>query len=89
MNMFNTIKTLTPSDLSAPFASNFKDIWALKRGGGFWIWKFDVILSRLQHIPDGHYLCYIDAGCTVNQQGGRRLIEYMDMLDASKYDILA
>ena len=32
----------------------------MKRGGGYWIWKFDIILNKLKQINNGDFLVYID-----------------------------
>lgn len=37
----------------------------IKRGGGLWSWKPDIILSTMEKAQDGDIVVYCDAGCTV------------------------
>ncbi|MBQ0143378.1 MAG: hypothetical protein KBT06_11400 [Prevotellaceae bacterium] len=39
----------------------------IKRGGGLWSWKPDIILSTMEKSQDGDIVVYCDAGCTVYQ----------------------
>lgn len=77
---FNTIKSYSPSDLSLPFAHEFKDVLTLKRGGGYWIWKFDIIMQRLSEIPKNDILVYTDAGCSINKSGYSLYEKYVQNL---------
>jgi hypothetical protein len=40
---FDTIQICGPECLSDAFKSEFKDILEKSKGGGYWIWKFDII----------------------------------------------
>ena len=42
----------------------------------------------MKEINVGDYLVFLDAGCTIDKSGKKRLIEYIDKLHNSKYDIL-
>lgn len=68
-NFFNTVKSYSPQDLTESFSLEFKDVLSQKRGGGYWIWKFDIILQRLKEIPNHDILVYADAGCAINKHG--------------------
>jgi hypothetical protein len=68
-NFFKTIKAYSPSDITVDFQSKFSKILKHQRGGGYWIWKFDIIIQTLQNIPQNDILVYLDAGCTINQNG--------------------
>lgn len=37
----------------------------IKRGGGLWSWKPDLILSTMERCQDGDIIVYCDAGCTL------------------------
>lgn len=37
----------------------------IKRGGGLWSWKPDVILSTMKNYQLGDYIVYCDAGCSI------------------------
>lgn len=41
------------------------DIINIKRGGGLWSWKPDVILSTMAKYNDGDIIVYCDAGCSL------------------------
>ena len=41
----------------------------IKRGGGLWCWKPDVILTTLEKMQEGDCLVYCDAGCTLQKSG--------------------
>ena len=86
---FNSVKTYGPNDLTGEFKSKYSDILKLKRGGGYWIWKYDIIKQRLDEIKDGDYLVYLDAGCTINRNGHNRFKEYLDILKNNKYGIIS
>ena len=86
---FNSVKMYGPEDLTSEFKSKYSDILKLKRGGGYWIWKYDIIKQRLDEIKDGDYLVYLDAGCTINRNGHNRFKEYLDILKNNKYGIIS
>jgi len=87
-NEFSSVKGYEPNDLPEKFKSDFKHILNQPRGGGYWIWKWAIINERLSEINDGEFLWYIDAGCTLNIYGKKRLYEYINILNNSKYGIL-
>jgi len=60
---FQKICSFGREDLSDELLSS--DVISLKRGGGLWSWKPDVILSVMQKVEEGDYIVYCDAGCTV------------------------
>lgn len=61
----------------------------MRRGGGYWIWKFDIILNKLKNINDGEFLIYVDSGCSINANGTKRLQEYIEMIKNNKYKIIS
>lgn len=87
--VFETTTGFTPNDLSDEFKNKFKNILCLSRGAGYWIWKYDIIMRKLNEINEGDYIVYADAGCTINKNGIDRFFEYIDMLDKSSYGILS
>lgn len=84
---------LFPADervFDAGFRRRFRwFIWTHPRGYGYWVWKPYVIERALERIPDGAYLLYTDAGCTLLPGGQARLGEYVTMLEESGRDLLA
>ncbi|KAL7425480.1 hypothetical protein ACHAXM_000034, partial [Skeletonema potamos] len=85
---FASVKALGPDDLTADFKKKFEDILKLPRGGGYWIWKYDVIEQALESMNEGDFLVYLDAGSGVNKGGEKRFREYLKMVNESQYDML-
>ena len=88
-NFFDECKIFEPKDLSPEFVKEFEYILDKPRGGGYWIWKFDIINQILNDMKDGDFLVYCDAGCTINKKNKNRYFEYLDMLQKSKYGIIS
>lgn len=89
--VFKTVKGYRPQDLSEDFIKKHKDIFKHSRGGGYWIWKLNIIRQAINDINEGEYLVYLDAGCTINKRGKKRFYEYIDKLENSpnNYGILS
>ena len=88
-NLFDSIEVLGPDNLTDNFKKKFKKILKMERGGGYWIWKYDIILSKLNKMNDGDFLVYVDAGCTINKNGKKRFEEYINLLKESKKGIIS
>ena len=86
---FDTIQICGPECLSDAFKSEFKDILEKPRGGGYWIWKFDIIRQQLSKMTNNDILIYVDAGCSINTNGKTRLNEYVEMLNNSNESIIS
>ena len=86
---FDTITPYGRENISTDFNTKFKDILEQKRGGGYWIWKFDIILSRLNEIDYNDILVYTDCGTTININGKNRFYEYIDLLNNSEHGIIS
>jgi hypothetical protein len=63
---FETVNVFGPENITPCFRRSFHDVLKLKRGAGYWIWKFDIITKKLSEIAYNDILVYADAGCTVN-----------------------
>jgi hypothetical protein len=55
------------------------------RGYGYWIWKSYLTKKTLKIMNDNDILVYADAGCQLNPNGRKRLYEYFDIVNQSKY----
>ena len=88
-NWFHSIKCYDKEDLSTSFKKKFKNILSMKRGGGYWIWKFDIIINKLKEIDNEEFLIYVDSGCTINSNGSKRLNEYIEMIKNNKNKIIS
>lgn len=86
---FDATTAYSPEMLSPPFAKEFGDVLRQPRGGGYWIWKWDVIRQELDKMNDGDILVYLDAGCTLNTRAKRRFDEYLALLRRSRAGVLS
>ena len=86
---FDSAKAYGLEDLSPEFSKKFEDILKKPRGGGYWIWKFDIILKELEKLNENDFLIYLDAGCTINKKGEKRFNEYLKLLGDSKFGIIS
>ena len=59
-----TIRNI-PEFQEAQKNEEFNEVFASKRGGGYWMWKPLVIYHELKKMKDGDRLYYADAGCTI------------------------
>ena len=59
------------------------------RGFGFYMWKSSVVKRTMDEMNDNDILIYIDAGCTINSYGKKRLDEYVDMVRKSDHGIIS
>ena len=75
--------------MTIDFKEKHREVLSNQHGGGFWIWKLDIIKEKLTQLKDGDYLVYADAGCVINNEGKERLLEYFDMLNNSEYGIIS
>lgn len=60
---FDGIYTYGREDLSDELLAS--DVISIKRGGGLWSWKPDIILATMERMQDGDIIVYCDAGCTL------------------------
>ena len=86
---FDTITICGPENLSEVFKHEFNDILKKPKGAGYWIWKFDIIKQHLTMLATNDILIYMDAGCSININGNKRFIEYIEMLNNSNESIIS
>ena len=86
---FTTALSLGPRNLTKDFRERFSDILSLPRGGGYWIWRFNVIEQTMAMVKEGDFLVLLDAGCSINKQGETRFREYIELVNKSQYDMLS
>ena len=85
---FDSIKIYGPEDISETFKKNIGYALKQKRRGGYYAWESFILSKRMEEIEEGDFLIYLDAGCTINIQGKKRYLEYLEMLNNSKYGII-
>ena len=86
---FYSVTCYDRKSLSPNFFEEFKSIFSFQKGGGYWIWKFDIILKKLEEIDNNDFLIYTDSGCTVNINGTERLKEYIKLIKNDKHKIIS
>lgn len=81
---------MSPSDLKDDFVKKYKDILKVPRGGGYWIWKHNIISSLLNKINYGDIVVYCDAGASLNYSAKAKLNfqKYISLLNDSQYSNL-
>lgn len=59
---FNKFRFYSPDDLESDFYQKHQFHFAHKRGYGYFVWKFYLILKALREINENDFLFYLDAG---------------------------
>jgi hypothetical protein len=85
---FDHVKPYGFNDLTTEFKENYKDILSMSRGGGYWIWKIDIIEQQLNLMEENDILVYCDAGCSINIKGVKRFNQYYEMLNNSNKSMI-
>ena len=86
---FKTVMSYGKNDLTQEFKNKYKNILDMKRGGGYWLWKLDIIKQTFSKIKENDIILYLDAGCQLNDSGKKRFGEYIELLNNSKYGMLS
>lgn len=86
---FDSVTVYGPEILDDDYKKKFKKVLSHSRGAGYWIWKNYIIKKKLSEINDNDILIYLDAGCSINKKGKKRLDEYVDMLNKSDGGIIS
>jgi hypothetical protein len=77
------------NSIGVPFGSEEDFITNNKRGYGYWLWKSYLIKKTMKEMNDNDILVYADAGCSINLNGKKRLLEYFEIVNNSKFGILS
>ena len=82
-NRFDKFLNLGPKSLSKQFRNEFTDILKNKRGGGYWVWKHEIIMNLLLSIKENDIILYCDAGSSINNlpKANKRLDEYFEIIN--------
>ena len=88
-NEFNSITFYKPNMITSSYKEEYGDILNKSRGGGYWIWKWDIIKQKLDEIQENDYIIYLDAGCCFNNNGKGRFNEYLELLNESEYGFIS
>ncbi len=87
-NFFDYCIPYAPKDLSLSFVNRHKNILDQKKGGGFWIWKYQIIKQTIDNLDMNDIVVYSDSGSSLNVNGQKRYLEYIDMLQSSNHSTL-
>ena len=87
---FDKILSLGPEDLNNNFKKDYRDILNANRGGGYWIWKHEIINNLLNEINKEDIVLYCDAGSSINNlpKAKLRFREYLDIISDNKTNFL-
>ena len=86
---FQTVDAWDSRNLSTSFKKKFDAILQMnQQGGGYWIWKFDIIKTIMQKFDKADCIVYLDSGCEINRTNENRFYEYVDALSASNFSFL-
>lgn len=55
----------TPASLPEAFIAKHKNMFAYKRGAGYWIWKPQIILQTMQQAAEDDIIIYADSGIDI------------------------
>ena len=86
---FDNVRAFGPEDLSKHFVRRHRSILSLKRGGGYWIWKLDVLRQMINSMDEGDVMVYADSGCRINRGGAPQFWAYADALAGSRHGMLS
>jgi len=92
LEIYNKIIGYTEKELKEKkkfWTKHGKFIESNPRGYGFWLWKSFIIKETLKEMKNDDILVYADAGCSLNKNGNKRLLEYFDIVKNSSLGILS
>lgn len=84
MGAFDSCVAVTRDDLDKGFLDSHAVVLAHKKGGGYYLWKPYVILTRLEQANDNDIVFWVDAGCTFNKNGIERFSQYIDIINKTE-----
>ena len=86
---FDAVRVYSPDELSPDFRAEFSAILSQPRGGGYWLWKLDLLEQSLAQSAAGDLIVYCDAGCSVNPLAAGRFQEHVERLSASEHGMIS
>ena len=79
---YDDIKIFDNESLDKDIKNLIKD--KKERGYGYWIWKPYLISKVFKEINYGDIVNYIDIGCHIVKENGKRFFEYIDLISNKK-----
>lgn len=89
LGCFDDVFIFTSEKLSEDFKNKYADILSKERGGGYWIWKFEVLKQTLELAEEGDYIFYSDAGSSFYPGFEKEIEDWIELLEESEYKNLS
>jgi hypothetical protein len=89
--LFSTFRILNPRSIrqwNSRLFSFFEDIFSLRKGAGYWIWKIIALDIILSETPINDFVFYLDAGSSIFSNGGSTLKSWLRLMEAERKEIL-
>jgi len=87
-NLFDDVYNFSYKDLSQDFTRKYKNVLQQNRGGGYWLWKLNIIDQVFSKINKNDIVLYLDSGSTLNYFAKKRFDDYCYRLSSSDYGLL-
>jgi len=84
---FDEYYLLTEDDFEDDYINKYRDRFR-DRGFGYWMWKSYLAKKYLSNLKEDDILVYCDAGCTLNNKGLNRMIEYIELVKKNETGLL-
>lgn len=82
--LFDDVIAFGPNDLSNNFKAKYREYLNVYRGGGYWIWKPEIIKMVLNQINENDLIIYSSAGSSLNKHAKNKFNEYINLLNQSE-----
>ena len=86
--LFDEVLGYDQNDIDTNFYNKYSEIFNYNKGGGYWIWKYQIITQSLRELQNGDMLIYSDSGSSLNVKGKKRFYEYLEMLKESDHSTI-
>ena len=83
IDYFDHVIGFGPDDLSTDFKNKYKHYLDIYKGGGYWIWKCEILRMILNEMKEDDLVVYSSAGSSFNPNGKAKLEDYVNKLNNS------
>ena len=81
--IFDEVISFGPADLPERFKKKYNNYLNVYRGGGYWIWKSEIMRMVLSQVNNEDLIVYSSAGSSFNMNGLDKFNEYINLLSDS------
>jgi len=81
--IFDEVIAFSPADLPASFKTKYRNYLNVYRGGGYWIWKSEIMRMVLSQLNENDLIVYSSSGSSFNKNGLDKFKEYINLLNES------